>query len=69
MIKKAPNGKYSVRTNNFGDHRQSISGPTTIYLDLYTHYGTPAEKHERLLVRTENVKERNEIGEIVFENN
>ena len=69
MIKKATNGKYSVRTNNFGDHRQSISGPTTIYLDLYTRYGTPAEKHERLLVRTENVKERNEIGEIVFENN
>ena len=39
MLKKAANGKYVIRTNNFGDHRQSISGPSTLYLDLYTNYG------------------------------
>ena len=68
MLKRAVNGKYVIHTNNFGDHRQSISGPTTIYLDLYTNYARPDQKHERVLVRTENVKENNSIGEIVWEN-
>jgi len=66
MLKKAVKGKYSVRTNNFGDHRQSIAGPTTVYLDIYTDYATPKQKHERVFVRTENVKEKNDIGEVVW---
>ena len=67
MLKKAANGKYIIRTNNFGDHRQSISGPTTLYLDLYTNYSRPNQKHERVFVRTENVKEKNSIGEITWD--
>ena len=67
MLKKAANGKYIIRTNNFGDHRQSISGATTLYLDLYTNYSRPDQKHERVFVRTENVKEKNAIGEITWE--
>ena len=66
MIKKAPEGKYTVRTNNFADHRQSIAGATTVYLDIYTNYGRPNQKHERTFVRAENVKDNNTIGEIVW---
>ena len=67
MLKKAADGKYVIRTNNFGDHRQSISGATTLYLDLYTNYAKENQTHERVFVRTENVKEKNSIGEIVWE--
>lgn len=66
MAKKAADGKYVVRTNNFGDHRQSISGPTTLYLDLYTNYSKPNQNHERILVRAGQVKDKNEIGDIVW---
>ncbi|MBR6412588.1 MAG: DUF2135 domain-containing protein [Alphaproteobacteria bacterium] len=66
MLRRAADGKYTIRTNNFGDHRQSISGPTTLYLDLYTNYSKPNQKHERVFVRTENVKENNTIGEITW---
>lgn len=66
MTKKAADGKYVVRTNNFGDHRQSISGPTTLYLDLYTNYSKPNQNHERILVRAGQVKDKNEIGDIVW---
>jgi hypothetical protein len=69
MLKKAVEGKYVVRTNNFGDHRQSVSGATTLYLDLYTNYSRPDQKHERVFVRTENVKDKNDIGDIVWEGN
>ena len=67
MLKKAVNGKYEIRTNSFADRRQSISGPTTVYLDIYTNYSRPNQKHERVFVRTENVKERNTIGEVIWD--
>ena len=67
MVKKAVDGKYVIRTNSFGDYRQSIAGATTVYLDIYTNYGRPNQKHERTFVRAENVKDNNTIGEIVWD--
>lgn len=69
MIKKAANGKYIIRTNNFGDHRQSISGPSTLYLDIYTNYGKKNQTKERLLIRAGQVKDKNEIGDIIWSGN
>jgi tetratricopeptide (TPR) repeat protein len=66
MLKKAVNGDYNISTNNFGDRRQSISGPTVVYLDIYTFYGSKKQTHQRDLVRTENVKEDNIIGTVNF---
>ncbi|MDR0646431.1 MAG: DUF2135 domain-containing protein [Elusimicrobiota bacterium] len=68
MIKKALEGSYKIKTNNFSDSRQSVSGPVTLYLDIFTFYGTDKETHQRILVRTENVKEDNIIGSIDFSN-
>lgn len=69
MLKKAANGKYIIRTNNFGDHRQSISGPSTLYLDIYTNYGQKNQTKERLLIRAGQVKDKNEIGDIIWSGN
>ncbi|MCL1971650.1 MAG: DUF2135 domain-containing protein [Endomicrobia bacterium] len=66
MLRKAVNGDYEIFTNNFGDRRQSISGPTVLYLDIFTFYGTKKQTHQRILVRTENVKENNIIGTVNF---
>lgn len=66
MLKKAVDGSYEIFTNNFGDRRQSVSGPTVLYLDIYTFYGTKKQTHQRVLVRTENVKQDNVIGNIDF---
>jgi tetratricopeptide (TPR) repeat protein len=66
MIKKAVDGVYEIKTNNFSDSRQSVSGPTTLYLDIFTFYGTDKETKQRLLVRTDSVKQDNIIGSIDF---
>jgi tetratricopeptide (TPR) repeat protein len=65
-IKSALEGKYTVNTNYFSDSRQSIAGPVTLYLDLYTYYGTTNEKHQRLLIRADSVKENSVIGTLTF---
>lgn len=66
MIRKAPDGQYLVRTDYFADERQSISGPTVLYLDIYTFYGTKKQTHKRSIIRTENVKENDIIGTLDF---
>ena len=40
---------------------------TTLYLDLYTNYSKPNQKHERILIRTEDVKKKDYIGEIIWD--
>ncbi len=66
MQKKALKGKYVIKTNNFADRRQSVSGPSTLYLDLFTNYGRKGETHQRILVRAGDVKKDTPIGEIEF---
>ncbi len=66
MLKEADDGKYVIKTNNFANHRQNLAGETTLYLDLYTNYSRPNQKHERLLIRTEDVKKKDYIGEIIW---
>jgi len=66
MLKKAVEGDYEIWTDYYGDSRQNISGPTTLYLDIYTFYGTKNQTHKRILVRTETVKENNTIGTVNF---
>ncbi|MDR1196486.1 MAG: DUF2135 domain-containing protein [Endomicrobium sp.] len=65
-LKKAVDGKYEISTDYFGDDMQSISGPTVLYLDIYTFYGTKKQTHKRIMIRTENVKENNIIGTVDF---
>ena len=67
MLKEAIKGRYKIKTNNFADRRQSIAGPSTLYLDIYTHYGSENENHQRILVRAGDVKDDNIIGDIDFE--
>jgi len=64
MLKKAINGDYVISTNNFANRRQGISGPTVLYLDIYTYYGSSKETHKRVLLRTDKVKETSAIGTV-----
>lgn len=66
LIKKAPKGKYIIEADYYGSSEQTLVGPTTIYLDVYTYYGTPKETKKTIMLRLESDKGEVEIGEIVF---
>lgn len=65
-IKKAIPGEYKVYTNYYGDGRQSLTGPVTIYLTLYTNYGTPKQVRKSIAVQLKDHKESISIGSITF---
>jgi len=66
QIREAIKGKYTITAKYFADHSQSITGPTSIYLDIFTQYATDKEKKETIIVRLDNAKEEITVGEIVY---
>lgn len=66
MIKKAKKGKYIIQSDYYGTREQTLVGPTTIYLDIYTHYGTAQETKKTITLRLTKDEDEVNIGEIVF---
>jgi len=66
LIKKAKKGKYTIKADYYGSREQTLVGPTTIYLDIYTHYGTAKETKKTITLRLTKDENEVEIGEIVF---
>lgn len=65
-IKKAIPGEYKVYTNYYADRRQSLAGPVTIYLTLYTYYGTTRQTQKRIALQLKESRENTCIGSITF---
>jgi TonB-dependent SusC/RagA subfamily outer membrane receptor len=51
LLKKAIKGTYKIEINFYGDRQATLAGPTTIMAELYTHYGTPQEKKELIVLQ------------------
>lgn len=67
MLKKAVKGTYKIEINYYGDRQATIAGPTTVMAEMFTHYGTPQEKKEMIVVQMK--KEANGtvyIGDLDF---
>ena len=51
LLKKAIKGTYKIEINYYGDRQATIAGPTTIMAEMFTHYGTPQEKKEIIVLQ------------------
>ena len=51
LLKKAIKGTYKIEINYYGDRQATIAGPTTIMAEMFTHYGTPDEKKEIIVLQ------------------
>ncbi|MDR2949444.1 MAG: DUF2135 domain-containing protein [Prevotella sp.] len=68
LIKQAVNGMYKIQANYYGSTEQTLIGPTTIYLDIYTRFSDNKEKKETITLRLTENKEIIDIGQISFSN-
>ncbi|MBR6412592.1 MAG: hypothetical protein IKS41_05485 [Alphaproteobacteria bacterium] len=67
MIKKAIEGKYDIKAHDYySDNRQGVVLPVFAWVDVYTHFGQKNQKHERTLIRMDEVKNQ-ELGSVSFE--
>ncbi len=51
LLKTAIKGTYKIEINYYGDRQATIAGPTTIMAEMFTHYGTPEEKKELIVLQ------------------
>ncbi|MFC0515308.1 VIT domain-containing protein [Mucilaginibacter angelicae] len=51
LLKKAIKGTYKIEINYYGDRQATIAGPTTVMAEMFTHYGTPDEKKEIIVLQ------------------
>ena len=65
-LKTAVDGEYVVEANLYGDSRQTLGGPTTITAELFTGFGTPAQKRQVINFRVTTDKEVVRIGSLRF---
>ncbi len=67
IIKTAMKGKYKVEINYYGTREQTILGPTTVQVEMFTNYGKPTVKVSEVTRRLKEKQETIEIGTFVVE--
>lgn len=66
LLREAVAGKYKIEASFFNTQQQTVTGPTTIYLDIFSKYSTKEEQKETIILRLLKEKDTIEIGEIEF---
>jgi TonB-dependent SusC/RagA subfamily outer membrane receptor len=66
LIKEAVRGKYKIQANYYNSREQTLIGPTTIYLELYTNYSTAKETRKTITLRLTEDGDVVDIGEVTF---
>ncbi len=67
MIKKKLPGTYRIAVNYYGTGSLQPLMPVTVYADVFTDYGTPRQKRERITLRLAAAKDIYRIGEVTVE--
>ena len=61
-IRRALDGEYVVRAHYYASHQQTIFGPASCTLTVYTDWGRPTQKQTVTSTRLENEKEMIHVG-------
>lgn len=67
-LKTAKRGTYTVYVKYFSESRQSITGPVTVYVTLYTNYGKTNQDVKHIALQLVDNKETRQVGQLEFEN-
>ena len=66
LLHRAVPGEYFIKAHYYGNYRPLLSGNVTIFVEIFTHYGTPRQRRKSLTFRLENIKDVFDIGSIKF---
>jgi hypothetical protein len=64
LLKKAIPGIYKIKAHYFGSHQQTICGPCTVTVTVFTNYGRADESRQVLTLRLEESGDDHLVGEV-----
>ncbi len=67
VLRRAVPGVYQIKAHYYSSHRQSLVGPCTVLVNVFTNYGRSDEKKRVLTLRLEESGDTVLVGEIVIE--
>lgn len=65
-VRKAPKGTYTIRAHYYASHQQTIFGPATCTLAVFTDWGRPNQQQRLTSVRLDNAHEMTHVGEVTI---
>jgi hypothetical protein len=68
LLRRAVKGRYKVEVNYYGDTQVKLAGPTTIMVEIYTHYGTDRQTRRLIPLQMQSSAEKTVlVGEFTFD--
>jgi hypothetical protein len=67
LLRNAVKGKYSIKTNYFGERALTENGPTTVMVEIYTRRGNGTIERKLQTIQLGKVKENQNLAEITIE--
>ena len=59
-------GEYKIDTNYYDAGRAELLGAATVYVDVFTNYGRPNQRHKSLIIHLQPSKETISLGKVEF---
>jgi len=66
VLRRAMAGAYRIKAHYYGSHQQSLTGPCTVVVTVFTHYGRPEEQKQVLTLRLDQPSSEVVVGEITI---
>jgi len=67
LLRRAVKGRYKVEVDYYGDTQVKLAGPTTIMVEIYTHYGTDRQTRRLIPLQMQSSAEKTVlVGEFTF---
>ncbi len=65
VLQKALPGTYTIKAHYYGSHQQTLLGPCTVKVDVFTNYARSNEERQTLTLRLDKSGEDFVVGEVV----
>lgn len=65
-IRKAKRGTYAVRAHYFASHQQTVFGPATCTLTVYTDWGRPNQRQQIATTRLDDAHQMIPVGSVSY---
>lgn len=66
VLRRAWPGTYEVKAHYYTSHQQTLTGPCTVVVHVFTDYGRVNEARKTLMLRLENPGEQVKVGEVTL---
>jgi len=66
VLRRAVPGAYTVKARYYGSSQQTLCGPCTVIVNVYTDYGRPEEQHQVLTLRLDSPSDEVLVGTVTI---